>query len=116
MVFCAVAAFCLPIAARVVSGPAGARVHVRWEASLDASARQQLEARFHLADGEHLDGTTWRYDLVDPSRDTIRALVRDPAAEDTQHIDRSSFTPDDDTERTARRTRIAYGSALVATA
>ena len=112
---CAAAALCLMIAARVVSGPAGAIVHVRWEASLEASARQELEARFRLADAELLDGSTWRYDLVDPSRDIIRALVRNPAVDDTHHIDRSSFTPDD-TERTSRRSRIAYGSALVAAA
>lgn len=112
---CAVAAVCLPIAARVVTGPPGARVNVRWEASVDVSARQRLEARFRLADGERLDGSTWRYDLVDPSPDTIRGLVRDPAVADTYQIDRSRFALDG-AERTARRGRIAYGGALVAAA
>jgi hypothetical protein len=112
---CAVAAMGLPIVARLVSGPPGARVHIRWQQSLDTLARQRLEARFRLMDGEHFDGLTWRYDLVDPSRDNIRDLVRDPAVEDTQHIDRSRLVPDD-TERTARRGRVAYGSVLVTAA
>jgi hypothetical protein len=114
-VICAVAALSLSLAARVASGPRGALVHVRWAASVDASARQKLEARFRLADGEHLEGSTWRYDLVDPSPDTIRALVRHPAVADTHHIDRSRFALDN-AERTVRRGRIAYGSVLVAAA
>src|SRR5687768_9916756 len=56
----------LPLAARALAGPPGAVVHVRWQSSLDDSAREDLEARFRLADGERIEGTTWRYDLVDP--------------------------------------------------
>src|SRR5436190_12291076 len=112
---CAIAIICLPIVARLVTGPRGALVHVRWETSVDASARQRLEVRFRLADGEQLGGSTWRYDLLDPSRGNIRDLVRDPAVEDTQHIDRSRFTLVD-TTRTARRGRIAYGGMLVTAA
>ena len=112
---CAVAIICLPIIARLVTGPPGALVHVRWEASVDASARQELEARFRLADGELLEGSTWRYDLLDASRDNIRDLVNDPAVADTEHIDRSRFTPVD-TMRTARRGRVAYGGMLVTAA
>jgi hypothetical protein len=112
---CAIAIICLPTIARLVTGPPGAVVHVRWETSVDGSARQRLEARFRLADGEQLDGSTWRYDLLDPSPDNIRDLVRNPAVADTQHIDRSHFTPVD-TARTARRGRIAYGGMLVTAA
>ena len=112
---CAVAIIFLPIVARLVTGPPGALVHVRWEKSVDASARQRLEARLRLADGEQLEGSTWRYDLLDPSRSNIRDLVRDPAVEDTEHIDRSRFTLVD-TMRTARRGRIAYGGMLVTAA
>jgi hypothetical protein len=110
---CAVTALCLPIAARVVTGPPGALITIRWEASVDVSTRQRLEARFRLVDAERLDGLTWRYDLIDPSSDTIRTLVRDPAVADTHHIDRSRFALDG-AESTARRGRIAYGGALVA--
>jgi hypothetical protein len=112
---CAVAIVCLPAIARLVTGPPGGVVHVRWETSVDASARQTLEARFHLADSEQLGESTWRYDLLDPSRDNIRDLVKDPAAADTEHIDRSHFTLVD-TERTARRGRISYGGMLVTAA
>jgi hypothetical protein len=112
---CAVTAVCLSLVARGVTGPPGARVNVRWEASVDASSRQRLEARFRLADGERLDGSTWAYDLIDPSPDTLRALVRDPTVNDTHHIDRSNYALDG-AERTSRRGRLAYGDALVAAA
>jgi hypothetical protein len=112
---CAIVILVLPIIARMVTGPPGALVHVRWQTSIDASARQMLEARFRLADGEQLDGSTWRYDLLDPSRENIRDLVSDPAVADTQKIDRAHFTPID-TIRTARRGRIGYGGILVSSA
>lgn len=112
---CAVAATCLPIVARLVTGPPGAVISVRWGASVDAAARQRLETRFRLEDGERVDGPTWQYDLVDPSPEIIRALVRDPAVDDTHHIDRSRFVLDD-AERTARRGWFASGGALVAAA
>jgi hypothetical protein len=112
---CAIAIIALPIIVRLVAGPPGAVVHVRWETSIDASARQKLEARFRLADGEPLGGSTWRYDLLDPSRENIRDLVRNPAVADTQHIDRSRFTPVE-TTRTARRGRLASGGILVTAA
>ena len=41
-----IAAVCLPIAARAFVGPRGALVHIRWDSSVDVSARQELEARF----------------------------------------------------------------------
>jgi hypothetical protein len=53
-----------------------------------------------------------RYDLVDPAPDTIRALVQDPAVDDTHYIDRVRFALDG-AERTARRGRIVHGDALV---
>jgi hypothetical protein len=112
---CVAAAAFLPFGARWVSGPPGALVHVRWAPSVDASTRQRVEARLRLTDGQHLDGLTWQYDLVDPSSDAVRALVRDPAVEDTHNIDRSRFTLDG-AERTTRRGRLPYGDALVAVA
>ena len=63
---CAVAAVCVPVAARVAAGPRGAIVDIRWDEGTDSAARQQLEARFRLTDRQHLEGTTWQYDLVNP--------------------------------------------------
>jgi hypothetical protein len=109
---CLVAAVCLPVAARWEAGSPGALVHVRWQAAVGPDARHALEAQFRLADGEHLEGSTWRYDLLDPSSGNIRALVRDPAVADTHHLDRTTFALDG-AERTARRGRFARGDALV---
>ena len=110
-----IAAVCLPIAARAFVGPRGALVHIRWDSSVDVSARQELEARFRLEDGERLDDSTWRYHLVNPSAETIRALVGDSAVADTHHINRERSTLSD-AERTARRARVRHGSVIVAVA
>ena len=110
---CLIVAGILPIGTRIVTGPRGARVHVRWEASVDDSARRNLETKFRLADAERLEGQTWAYDLVDPSAHIVRALVLNPAVADTHHIDRSRFVLDA-AERTGRRGRIRYGDVLVA--
>ena len=88
----ALIAACLPWVVRAVVGEAGGRIHVRWQASFDSTERQHLEARYRLADGRRLDADTWRYDLVDPSSDNIRALVSDPAVADTHDIDRPNFS------------------------
>ena len=71
--------------------PVWAAVHVRWAPSIDDAGRQQLEQRYGLARGVFRGGRTWNYSLVDPSRTTIEALVRDPAVEDTDQIDRQAF-------------------------
>ncbi len=78
-------------AVRVTFGPRPVYVNVRWAAGVDAAARQRLERRFGLADGEPREGTTWGYALVDPSRANIRALVEDPAAADTHQLHRTAF-------------------------
>lgn len=66
-------------------------VNVRWAADVDAAARQRLEPRFSLAEGELREGTTWGYALTDRSRANIRALVQDPAVADTHQIHRTAF-------------------------
>ncbi len=107
----------LPIATRALVGPRGATVHVRWQPSVTESERRNVEARFRLADGERLDEYTWRYDLIDPSRDNIRALVLEPAVADTHNIDRPNNTLDPSANRTARRQRFpAQGERMVAVA
>ena len=110
--------FCLaaPFAARLLAGPPGGRVHVRWQASVDTGTRQRLEAQYRLADPEQLDDRTWRYDLIDPRTDTIRAIVNDPAVADTHDINRDGYALDPAAVRTSRRQRFAAGDAMVAAA
>ena len=110
--------FCLaaPFAARLLAGPPGGRVHVRWQASVDTATRQRLEAQYRLADAEQLDDRTWRYDLIDPRTDTIRAIVNDPAVADTHDINRDGYALDAAAVRTSRRQRFAAGNAMVAAA
>ena len=109
-------AVALPFVARMLAGPRGAVVHVRWQPSVTAADRQELEEQFHLADGAQLDAETWRYDLIDPSAGNISALVGEPAAADTHNIDRPTGSLVPDASRTNRRARMAAGDALVAAA
>jgi hypothetical protein len=70
------------------------RVAVRWAEGIDAADRAARERQYELSNGEQ-DGDssqTWRYELGTADRDTIAALVRDPAVADTAGIDRSTFT------------------------
>jgi hypothetical protein len=112
-----VVAACLPFAARQVAGPRGAIIHVRWQPTLEADARQRLESGLSLANPQQLEGRTWRYELLDPSRSNIRALVTHPAAEDTHAIDRPRYAIDAGADRTDRRLRLPdTGRTVVATA
>jgi hypothetical protein len=110
LLFCVAA----PFAARVLAGPPGGRVHVRWQASVDSTQRQRLEAQYRFADPEPLDDNTWRYDLIDPRTETIRAIVNDPAVADTHDINRTGYALDAAAVRTSRRQRFAAGDAVVA--
>jgi hypothetical protein len=104
------------ITARLIAGPRGALVHVRWQPSVGAAERQGLEQRFHLTGGEALDATTWRYDLVDPSSGNISALVSEPAVADTHNINRAAGELDSAAVRTSRQSRFGRGDAMVAVA
>jgi len=105
----------LPPIARVLAGPPGAIVHVRWQASIGESDRRSAEARFQLTSGEPLEQNTWRYDLADSSAQNVRALVAAPAVADTQNIDRSTGAIAATAARTARRSRYpAWGDRIVA--
>lgn len=81
------------------------RVSVRWRDDLGAADRSVLEARYRLQSGQHVEGTTWRYELLDRSRDNVGALVRDPTAVDTGDIDRPRF------EAPAREIRVSIHRA-----
>src|SRR5688572_674657 len=115
---CALLGCALPFATRLAVGLPGADVHVEWLPSVDEATREQLAARYRLENPRKLkDPSTWRYDLTDPSRENIRALVGDPAIEDTHEIDRTEYTLSPTAPRTARRLRLAeWGDGLVRTA
>ena len=65
-------------------------VHVRWSEDLPDNRRRILEHQYQLRDAAHGDGTTWRYVLHDSSAGNIAALLRDPAVDDTNGIDRGA--------------------------
>jgi hypothetical protein len=89
---------------------------VRWQAAVDEATRQRLESQYRLADPEKLDEQTWRYDLIDPRPDTIRAIVNDTAIADTHDINREAYSLDAAAVRTSRRQRFAGGDAVVSVA
>jgi FkbM family methyltransferase len=76
---------------RVTFGDRPVYIHVRWAPSVDEPARERLEQRFGLAQGEWKEGRTWGYSLTSLSRANIQALVQDPAVEDTTNIHRTRF-------------------------
>ncbi len=108
-----VCAVLLPWATRLLVGPPGAIVNVRWRPSVGEVERRQLEQRFRLSDGQRLDESTWRYDLRDPASTNLAAIVRAPAVEDTHYIDRARFVLDESAVRSPRRQRLARGSDIV---
>ena len=64
------------------------RVNIRWADSVDDRQRSVLEQQFRLMAGERREGSTWAYDLRDPSWSTAQALVAHPAVADTHYINR----------------------------
>jgi hypothetical protein len=73
----------------LVASPYAPRVHVRWVDGLSDAERIALERQLLLAAGARREGTTWEYDLVNPSTQPGMALVKHPAVEDTHYIDRA---------------------------
>ena len=72
-----------------VTGP---RIAIQWAPATTAGDRAVLEGRYGLRNGEFDEGTTWRYDLGNRSRDNIGALIHDAAVLDTGYIDRDALT------------------------
>jgi hypothetical protein len=95
----------------LVPGAAAPRVNIRWAAALTDPERRDLERELRLLDGERLDGTTWAYDLGDPSPVTVQAIVVHPSVADTHYIDRANGTVAVDAP--AGRTRIRGGLSIV---
>jgi hypothetical protein len=67
-------------------------IHVRWSPQATPEARVKAEAELRLARPEDLGERTWAYDVLDSSSGNIERIVRHPLVEDTQDIDRKSFT------------------------
>ncbi len=65
-------------------------IQVRWVVGTSDVVREDKERRYRLARAQRVRGLTWRYDLLDASSSNVRALVLDPAAEDTDGIDRGA--------------------------
>lgn len=78
-------------------------ITVRWRADLSAADRDAAERRYRLRNAELVEGTTWRYDVGDRSEENLAALVRDPAVEDTGHLDRVRLTLPDRSIRVTMR-------------
>lgn len=76
---------------RITFGERPVFVHVRWSSSVTDPVRDDLERRYGLSLGEQREGQTWGYYLTNRSRDNIRALVGDPAVEDTHNLNRTAF-------------------------
>jgi hypothetical protein len=64
------------------------RVNIRWADRVGDQERATLEQQFRLLAGERREGSTWSYDLRDPSWSAVRALVVHPAVADTHYIHR----------------------------
>ena len=75
----------------VTFGPRPVSIHVRWAPGVEDTVRQEAEQRYHLSEGELLEGRTWAYTLNDRSRTNIGTLVSDAVIEDTHDIDRSTL-------------------------
>ena len=75
----------------MVRGPAPIFIHVRWAPGIDDAGRMAAEQRYRLSQAELLEDRTWGYTLNDLTMANVRAMVTDPAVEDTQGVDRTEF-------------------------
>ena len=69
------------------------RIHVRWGPDVTEPRQRDLERQFQLIDGRPVDGTTWAYQLAEPSAANIRALVQHRDVDDTAYLHRTRFRP-----------------------
>ena len=78
-----------PFFAPIGQGPV---VNVRWEDEVSDAAIAAAEARHHLTRLDLNSPRSWQYELSRWSASDLERLVTDPAAADTQGIDRASYT------------------------
>jgi len=69
-------------------GPGAQRIYVRFVPGLSTQARERIERDAGLYAREERESRTWSYLLANQSPANIRALLKNPAVEDTAHIDR----------------------------
>ena len=72
----------------------GPKINVRWAPDADDVAREAAEVRFHLVQEGQPDGRTRRYELLDPSRANVEALLANPIVEDTAGLNRATLVFD----------------------
>ncbi len=76
---------------RAAFGDRPAHINVRWSPATTPDVQHRLEEQYHLTYGQRTEGRTFSYDLTDLSRNNIRAMVLDPAVEDTHYIHRTAY-------------------------
>ena len=76
---------------RAAFGDRPAHINVRWSPATTPDVQHRLEQQYHLTYGQRTEGRTFSYDLTDLSRNNIRAMVLDPAVEDTHYIHRTAY-------------------------
>ena len=115
---CGVLAFAGRVAFLSATAPVNRTVNVRWIPGTTAEQRGQSEQRLDLGQGRLVDGTTWTYQLREPTAENLEAITRDAVVEDTHGFDRETF--EFPPSRVARRalplgiwTAVAAGIALL---
>jgi hypothetical protein len=89
------------------------RITVRWNQEIGPEYRHMLERRYQLRNPSLEEGTTWRYELGDRSSENVRALVQDPAVDDTGYIDRDDLrAPDRDIRVTIHQVPYPFSDHL----
>jgi hypothetical protein len=112
-VLCLVLAAALAQAIPVLFGAPLAAVHVSWR-FLGSAERVELEQRFRLTEGAHLDGDRWVYVPADTTPARLEEIVRHPKVARTVGIDRSRLQMAADGPLTARRGGVFAGAPRLA--
>ena len=76
---------------RLTFGNRPAYIHVRWSPSVDDAARHRMEQEHGLVFPELEEGRTYSYALANTESRNIRALILEPAVEDTHYLHRTAF-------------------------
>ena len=83
---------------RVCAGPAGRndaipnQINVRWIPEITRGQRSSVEQLLGLDSGQFVEGTTWTYDLLNPTQDSLQAIIANQFVEDTHGFSRETLT------------------------
>jgi hypothetical protein len=72
-------------------GPRTQRIYIRFVPGISIEARERIERDAGLYAREEREPRTWSYLLSNHTPQNIRALLSNPAVEDTAHVDRARF-------------------------